>query len=299
MSVEGSIPSVSIERDIWDRGEDAEVSSYVKELLFHPLNGYGLLGALATGALLSIPFGIGIGALPLVAFATTDAIAALFVPGSGQFRAWVDRRKRRERREATRAHLVDEIRSRVADAHPNWSAYHRMLERLKSLGEAAKRRKTALSEVDLERLDDATVSYLGLWMALLLIEERKDTMDDRQLERSIKQLDAQIEAAKSSLERARFQQAREDLLRVKERREGLTSQEASVRAALLSMVDTFEEVHQQIVTAPTSGEAKEHLQGAVDRLRIEERLEVGIDQELADLFRARRAQAGATKATLR
>ncbi|MEF8705745.1 MAG: hypothetical protein V5B07_04855 [Candidatus Accumulibacter sp. UW27] len=60
--------------------------SYVKEVLTSQPNLYAFLGSLAVGALLSIPFGFGVGALPLIAFAAGDILAALHVPSLPTFR---------------------------------------------------------------------------------------------------------------------------------------------------------------------------------------------------------------------
>ncbi|MBK8010745.1 MAG: hypothetical protein IPK13_27740 [Deltaproteobacteria bacterium] len=280
---------MGINDQIWDRGEADRSASYLKEMLLHPANKYAALGALTTAALVSIPFGLGLGAVPLVAFVAAESIGALFIPSSGRFRAWVDRKYRRVRREHAREHLLNELRTRVGEHGKSWEAYARMRDRLASLEEVAQNRRTALTDYDVERLDDSTVSYLGLWLALLLIEERKRAIDDVQVAKSLAEIESQIESAPSSVERRRFETARDDLVRIQRRREGLVSQEAAVRARLLSMVDTFEEVYQQVVTDPTSTEASEHLQNAVERLQIEERLEGGIDEELVALFRGRRA----------
>ncbi|MCB9655932.1 MAG: hypothetical protein H6729_17535 [Deltaproteobacteria bacterium] len=280
---------MGINDQVWDRGEGDRSASYLMEMLLHPANKYAALGTLTTAALVSIPFGLGLGAVPIVAFLAAESIGALFIPSSGRFRAWVDRKHRRVRREQAREHLLHELRTRVGEHGKAWEAYARMRDRLASLEEVAKNRRTALTAYDVERLDDSTVSYLGLWLAQLLIEERKRAIDDVQVAKSLADIESQIESAPSSVERRRFENAREDLVRIQRRREGLASQEAAVRAGLLSMVDTFEEVYQQVVTDPTSTEATEHLQNAVERLQIEERLEGGIDEELIALFRGKRA----------
>jgi hypothetical protein len=58
---------------------DAAKPSYVREVLTSQTNLYAGLGSLALGVVLSIPFGFGIGALPLIAFAAGDILAALHI----------------------------------------------------------------------------------------------------------------------------------------------------------------------------------------------------------------------------
>ena len=50
--------------------------SYLKEMLASQGNLYAGLSSMAAAALLSIPFGFGIAALPLIAFAAGELIAA-------------------------------------------------------------------------------------------------------------------------------------------------------------------------------------------------------------------------------
>ena len=59
---------------------EAAKPSYVREVLTSQTNLYAGLGSLALGVVLSIPFGFGIGALPLIAFAAGDILAALHIP---------------------------------------------------------------------------------------------------------------------------------------------------------------------------------------------------------------------------
>ncbi len=82
---------------------DKQPPSYLREMLASQGNVYALLVSLAAGALLSIPFGFGVGAIPLIAFAAGETIAAMYGPASITFRERVDRRYRDAARQASRA----------------------------------------------------------------------------------------------------------------------------------------------------------------------------------------------------
>ena len=113
-----------------------EKPSYVRELLASQGNLNAGLGALAVAAILSIPFGFGIGAIPLLAFAAGEIIAALYVPSSIKFRDDVDRKWRARERAATRQRLLAEIdaRARPTSFHQQtMNAYARMASRVASL----------------------------------------------------------------------------------------------------------------------------------------------------------------------
>ncbi len=262
---------------IWQRDRETEPRSYLKEVVTHQWSLYGLLGALALGTLLAFPYGFKLAALPLLGFAAVEAIAALFLPSSAWFRHWVDAKNRRERREQARAHLLNEIRLRVAE-DPLWALYDSLCERLISLHQMVYR--NSLGEGDLERLEDATVDFLGLWLGRLTMLERLETMDEADLKRRLKALSAQLEVQESETNRKHLRQAKADLDRILTRRQRLVARQAAADAAMLALADTFDEIYQAVMTNPTSGELAGQLQEAVERLHIEEDLDLGLEDTI-------------------
>jgi hypothetical protein len=282
---------VSTQDQVWE--EDEEIS-YLKEMLTHPNSVYGLLGTLTLAAILSIPLGIGIALIPILFFGAFESIAALFIPSSPIFREMINRRKRAERREKVRSHLVEEIERRESDGQFHWRAYHRMRERIESLNEFADARKAALSAHDVERLDDATVDYLGLWLGWLVLAERWQGTDEEGLQRRINAIDVQLEKV-SGLEAKRLSKAKEDLERILKRRESMWGRATEIEAKMLAMSDTLEEVYQRVMLNPHSGDATEQLQEAVERMKVEEEIDYAVDSELEALLgnkkKAQQAQA--------
>ncbi len=278
------------ERHVWEGGEQEDVS-YLKEMVLHQNNVVALASAVLVGAVLSFPLGLGPALIPVLLFAAGESIAAMFLPSSPVFRDRIDRRKRAQRREAAREHLVTEISRRFQDTGGNWNAYHRMRERLESLQELARSRDTALSDRDVEKLDDATVDFLGMWLAALVMAERRMTVDVRGLEQRMRSIEAQLGAGLPSAEARKLEAAQADLGRVLERHRGLRARATALDAAMLSMVDTFEEVYQRVMTNPQSSDAGAQLNEAVERMRMQEELDVAVDAELDDLLRRGRAKA--------
>ncbi len=276
---------------IWGEGESD--ISYLKEMLTHPTSIYGLLGTVTLAALLSFPLGLGVAALPVLFYAAAEAIAALFIPSSPAFQERIQRSKRRERREKTRSHLIAEIERREDDGQFHWRAYHRMRERLESLQKLAENRKTALSAADVERLDDATVDYLGLWLAWLVMAERWRSVDESGLDDRIAAIDRQLESTEGALERRRLEKARADLERILSRRKSLWGRATEVEAKMLAMSDTLEEVYQRVVSNPNSGDTASQLQEAVERMRVEEEIDMAVDSELDELMGRRKKKAAA------
>lgn len=277
----------------WERG-GAEETSYLKEMVSHPASVYGGLAALAAGAILSIPLGLGFAAIPVLIYAAGEGIASLFVPSSPVFREAVNRRKRAERRSAMRQHLEEEITKRVGADHRLWGTVKRMDERLRSLEGIAKNSSTTLSLRETERMAEVVVNFLGLWLARLIIAERLESMDDRRLAGRIQYIDQQIAGAATPVDRKRLERAREDLTRVAGRRDSLRARETALDAAMLAMADAFEEVYQQIITDPSATDVTRSLEEAVSRMGVQQELEMAVDDELADLLPGRRAAAAAS-----
>ena len=276
--------------------ESAEIS-YLKEMITSPTSVYGLLGTLTAAALLSIPLGVGIAAIPVLFFGAIQAVAALFIPSSPIFQAKVQKRRRTERRENSRSHLVEEIERRdtSGEGQFHWRSYHRMRERVESLTQIAHNRQTAMSERDVERLDDATVDYLGLWLAWLVMAERWQNVDEDGIAKRISAIDRQIEKLDDSMERRRLEKARADLARILARRKTLWGRATEVEAKMLAMTDTLEEVYQRVITNPNSDDATTQLQEAVERMKVEEEIDMAVDAELDSLL-GRSQAAAASKA---
>jgi hypothetical protein len=267
--------------------------SYLKEMLTSSTSIYGLLGTLTVAALLSIPLGVGIAAIPVLFFAAIQAIAALFIPSSPVFQAAVQKRLRTEQREASRAHLVEEIERRDSNGEGqfHWRAYHRMRERVESLRQISGSRQNAMSDRDIERLEDATVDYLGLWLAWLVMAERWQNVDEDGIGKRIEAIDRQIEKLEDSVERRRLEKARVDLERILTRRKTLWGRATEVEAKMLAMTDTLEEVYQRVITNPNSDDATNQLQDALERMKVEEEIDMAVDAELDTLLRGRKASA--------
>src|SRR5918996_631315 len=270
---------------IWERGQGAEPPSYLQEMVTHQYSLYGLLGSLALGTLLAFPFGFKIAVLPVLCFLASEAIAALFIPSSAFFRNWVDRKRRGERREQARAHLLEEIQRRV-QKDPNWDLYYGLCKRLMSLRAMVRNRKTqtSLSRSDIERLEDAAVDFLGLWLGCLTMNERLQALDEGVLETKLKAISAQLAQAQAH-NRPPLVRAKADLERVLMRRERLMARQAAVEAAMLALADTFDEVYQAVMTHPNSGDVAEQLQEAVERLHIEEDMDLGLDEAFEEGLR--------------
>lgn len=279
--------------------KEAGEISYLKEMVTSSTSIYGLLGTLTVAALLSIPLGVGIAAIPVLFFAAVQAIAALFIPSSPAFQASVQKRKRSERREISRAHLVEEIERRdTGEGQFHWRAYHRMRERVESLNQIAGNRQTAMSERDVERLDDATVDYLGLWLAWLVMAERWQNVDEDGITKRVEAIDRQIDKLDDSVERRRLEKAKTDLERILARRKTLWGRATEVEAKMLAMTDTLEEVYQRVITNPNSDDATQQLQDALERMKVEEKIDMAVDAELDTLLsKGRKAAAAKARVT--
>lgn len=258
--------------------------SYVKEMLFSQWNVYALLLALASGAVMSIPWGFGVGLLPLIAFAAGDAIAALFIPFSEGFRARVDRRLRREAREAQRNKLLAEIERREASQRGSGSlrSYTRMVQRVQSLYSVAADGASQLSERDVERLDDATLDYLCMWLAAQIIDERARSINLKDIENRLRQIDRDLEAPQPGADAGQLRRAQTEYTNLITRHRRMLSRKTAIEAAIVSMPDQMDEIYQSIVAAPGSAELGSRLAESIARLALEEDLEAEMDGMLSE-----------------
>jgi hypothetical protein len=93
------------------------------------------------------------------------------------------------------------------------------------------------------------------------------------------------------VERRRLEKARVDLERILTRRKTLWGRATEVEAKMLAMTDTLEEVYQRVITNPNSDDATNQLQDALERMKVEEEIDMAVDAELDTLLRGRKASA--------
>lgn len=257
--------------------------SYLEEMLKSQTNVYAFLTSLAAGAALSIPFGPGLALVPLVAFAAGEALAALYVPSMPGFRAKVDKRWRDRARQAARWQLLDEIRKRTEGRRTHYGsldAYNRMVERVQSLYRFAGQHSGRLSLRDVERLDDSTLDYLGIWLSALVIDDRASAVNLEEITRRIRELDRDIQAGGADVRP--LEKARADYLGLQARHRRMINRKRSIEAAMLSMPDQVEEIYQSIVSAPTSSGLDSRLEESIARLSLEEDIEAELSADLGE-----------------
>jgi len=294
----------------------AEKPSYLKAMLTSPANMYAGLGSGALGALLSLPFGFGIGLLPILLYAAGASIASLYVPSSITFRAKVDAEFRKQQRAVAREHLCREIDQRVPniiwDKHlpppldldndpagrrqrgsrnpyavpgnnANYlQAYQRMCDRVASLTQVAADRQTQLSSQDIERLDDTTLDYLSLWLASLVTDDRSRSVDQDDVKQRIADLDAQLANAGDTPAARQLRHARADYAALLSRQSAMLTKRQAIEAAMMAMPDQIEEIYQMIMAAPFSSSLSSKLDESLSRLRLEDELQAELDDELHD-----------------
>lgn len=292
-----------------------EKPSYLKAMLSSQTNLYAGLGSCAAGALLSLPFGLGIGLLPVLAYAACASIASLYVPSSPTFRARVDSEFRRQQRAVARDHLCREIALRVpgidwdsdpavvvpgdastryrqkggktlpyvpSEAATYLSAYRRMCERVSSLQMVAADRQTQMSSDDIERLEDTTLDYLSLWLASLVTEDRSRSVDQDDVRRRIADLDAQLANAGDTPEARQLRRAKSDYTALLGRQSAMQTKRQAIEAAMMAMPDQIEEIYQMIMAAPYSTSISSKLDESLSKLRLQEELEQELDEDLRD-----------------
>ena len=262
-----------------------ERPSYVREVLTSQTNLYAFLGSLAAGALLSIPFGFGVGAIPLIAFVAGDLLAALHVPSLPGFRERIDRRWRERIRQASREQLIAEIQKRVGKrATPSTTlrTYQRMVERVQSLYARVGSGVGRLAWRDVEQLDDVTLEYLALWLALLVMDDRAESVDLRAVQARIAAIDRELASPPQGTDLRQLQRARADYLAIVERHNRMLSRRRALEAAMLSMPDQVDEIYQMIMTLPAGEELGSRLDEAIGKLRLQEDLEADLASDLAE-----------------
>jgi hypothetical protein len=272
--------------------------SYLGAMLSSQENLYAILGVGAVAAVAAIPFGLVGLALPLLALGVGETLAALIVPDLVTFRAKVDEKFRRDQRAQYREHILREISSRIPIGMSNFrlettrarslsqadlrraTGYNNMIERIRSLSSVASDRRTQLGSREIERLHEAAIDYLSLWLARLVIDTREQNVSTDDINREIKQLDLRLRNA-SPAEARQLQQARRDYVEMLSRRDSMAGKGMAIDAAMLAMPDRIEEIYQMILGARFSSGIGDKIEDSLSRLRLEEALEQELSADLS------------------
>jgi hypothetical protein len=262
---------------------DEKKPPYLREWLTSQGNVYAFLGSTAAAAVLSIPFGFGIGALPLIAFAAGEIIASMFIPASITFRDRIDRKYRQQARQNARNHLLDEISRRAPDGKrydKTLEIFARMRQRIDSLYRLAGDHGSQFSERDIDKLDEASMDYLYARLALLVIEDRAASIDLKQIDERVRGIERELGDPPAGADIRQLQKARADYQALAARHRRMLSRRTALEAAVLSMPDQMEEIYQMIVAAPRSHELGVKLTEAVGNLRLREEIEGEVANDL-------------------
>jgi hypothetical protein len=161
------------------------------------------------------------------------------------------------------------------------AVYGRMMERLDSLYRLAADNVSQLSLRDVEELEDASLEYLYVRLALLVSDERAASVDLADIGRRVEAIDRELAAPRAGTDARALQKARNDYLALTARHRRMMSRKTALEAALLSMPDQMEEIYQSIVTAPTAEGLGAMLDEALASLRLQEEVERELAEDLS------------------
>ena len=152
------------------------------------------------------------------------------------------------------------------------------------------------SPYDLDRLEDATVDFLRVFQARILVRQRLLSFNPQGVSAEINRIEKLIEHEEmEAADLLRLEKARDDLLGLVERHRSLAARDTASAASLVSMADAYEEVFHHITTAASGSDVSEYLATAVQRFAVEENLALEVEAELGEAMRPARARVGLGK----
>jgi len=274
-------------------------TSYLGAMLTSQTNVHAVLATGALAVLASFPFGLVGAALPLLALAVGEVLASLVVPDLPSFRARVDQAARQSHRDEVRSTLLGVLAQRIpvtvgefglhhdrirplepADAQ-RVTAFNRMLEQIETLANVAKDRDSSLGPPEIERLHEATLDFLSLWIARLIIEEREGSSDMDDIRDRLAQIEQSLPDADRSTSN-QLRRAQAEYQGVLDRRNALIGKTVAIDAALTAMPDKVEEIYQMVVAAPYSKGIGDRLEDSLSRLQLADELEQDLSLGLSD-----------------
>lgn len=258
--------------------------SYLADFLQSPANTGLLLAGAASAVALSFPYGLLGAAFPLLATLGLELIACLFVPDMPRFRRWADQQRDRRGQAEQADRLMGEIRQRCSG--PNQfrqyvEQYQVLSQQVVSLLAQTRERAGLLGLEDRDRIADVPNEFLRLHLSLLVMEERARSLDLRDVQRKLAQINSQISRPQDGMDVRQLERARDEYEALLARHQRMLSKRTAIEAAILALPDQLAEVYQIIMGEGTQGDGA-RLSGAIANLRQRQDIESEIAEDLAD-----------------
>lgn len=260
--------------------------SYLKEMLFHEYNIYLGLGA----GVLSVALGFisgGLALVPVIGFVAAEVVGAMIVPELGIFKHAIDNKYKSEKDKKLRDFLLSEIsmRNRVLESDQNFKRYEMMVTHIKSLKRIAEQKDTGLSNEDLDNLKKATIDFLKLWLAKLVLLETDSKAKENEIKRRIVTLEKAAASATDMIEKSKWQKDVIGLKRMLSKQDNREARIASLEAKMISIVDSFEEIYHRVMTNPKASAANLDLDSTISAMMIEEQVDFELEQLSVSAYR--------------
>jgi hypothetical protein len=250
--------------------------SYTMAFLRHRANQALVVGMGALGVLLSFPFGGEGFATALLLLAALETVGVAIVPTLPNFRAAVDKQASGANNQATRTRLLQEIDAQGGSPHVE--SYRVMCERVASLYRTALDRASALSERDVESLDQLTIDYLRMCLSDAALRHSGGDVG-AEIGRKLKGVQQRLQQQDLSPDEVQqLKRAQGEYQEALARQARMQSRRSSLEAQLIAMPLRMEEVYQMVMTSPSAGDLRELLDESVSKLRIAEEVALDVDE---------------------
>lgn len=271
--------------------------SYFSEFFQSPGNVSLMLGGAAIATALSFTHGLLGAAFPLLVTLGIEVIACLFVPDMTTFRRWADTQRKTRARMETTERLLREIQKRCSSSNQfqKYLESHRdVMQLVGSVLDIAQKRPGALGLEDRERIAVVPAEYLGLQLSLLVMDERSDAIDLREVNRKRAQIASQIEQPESGMDVQALERAHDEYAALIARHQRMQSKRSAIEAAMVSLPDQLSEIY-QIVMGESSQTDGARLSDAIASLRLRQDIEAEIADDLSGAILDTRSPTKNTK----
>ncbi len=253
-------------------------------MITHPTNVTTATAFTAAAMFASFPWGIAGLAVPLIVFATGEAIASLFIPSHPLFKQFVDNKYKTQEREAIREHLIQELLKRNAKKEQGlMRVYNQIMERVNALYKVANDSSSKISIRDAARIEDASIDYLSLWLASIVMDERSKIVDIDDINERVANIDKTLKNDISNNSRNQLEKAKKEYQAILFRHKNMYTKKISLEATMTSLPDQIEEIYQMVLASPYSSSMESKLSDSLAKLNLEEALENELANDLYEI----------------
>lgn len=224
----------------------------------------------------------GIWVIPML-YCTVAGILAFLADATPDYRLSVDRELRSDLRDELEEEMLEIlwVNDNIDPGREKRAAYEEMRSYMEQLEESSVL-ASSISEDDLEALEDSIISYLSMWCSLKSMKESKRRFNLVAAKEKVADIERSLESITDLTTKKQLQFALDEQGRMITHNANLDNRIIVLETKMSSLYHNFTDIYQRLLGSKAATDFD--IKTALDKLQMEEEINLGVDSDMQDLF---------------